>query len=105
MLAAVSGKSQAKANGVIAEQEAEGPKPVAALMDNLLSIDTDLWDNEMKKAFLEDVGVSAKSLISETQRIMEAVVFGLDSGSMAQRVEAEYLKELVSRIETVEKQK
>ena len=38
------------------------------------------------------------------QRTIEAVVLGLENGSMAQRVQAEFLKEMVTRIETLEKQ-
>jgi len=65
-------------------------------------MDTDMWDAEMTKEFLSEGGVSSKALISEVQRTMEAVVLGLENGSMAQRVQAEFLKELVTRIERVE---
>ena len=101
--AALSGESQAKADKVAAEQEAVGPKPAGQILDTLLSIDTDAWDGEIRNAFTND-GIAPKSLIGETQRVIEAVVLGLESGSMAQRVQAEYLKELVTRIETIEKQ-
>jgi len=76
------------------------------LMDKLLVMDTEMWDAEMRKEFTaaqEGEGtVTSKSLMSEVQRTMEAVILGLDSGSMAQRVQAEYLKELVTRIEQME---
>ena len=109
--AALSGESQAKADEKVAEQLAEDSnalKPATILLDQLLSIDTDGWDSAMKKAFSAKEGeeghVSPKALMGETQRIIEAVVLGLENGSMAQRVQAEYLKELVTRIEAIEKQ-
>ena len=42
--AALSGESQAKADQVDVEKDAEGPKPAGILLDKLLSIDTDSWD-------------------------------------------------------------
>ncbi len=101
--AAVAGESQAKADEVAAQQEAQEPKPAAVILDNLLTMDTDAWDAQIRQAFT-DGKIAPKSLIGETQRVIEAVVLGLDNGSMAQRVQAEYLKELVTRIENVEKQ-
>ena len=44
---------------------------------------------------------SEASLAEALQRRMEAVVLGLPSGSHAQRVQAEYLKELEARAQTV----
>ena len=49
--AAVSGKSQASADEVVAEEAKEGPKPAAVLMERLMEIDADLWDVEMRKSF------------------------------------------------------
>ena len=70
------------------------------LFDKLLQVDTDSWESEIRQA-TKDVPTS--DLITEVQRTMENVVLGLDNGSMAQRVQAEYLRELVSRIETIQK--
>ena len=42
--------------------------------------------------------------MGEVQRTIEGVVLGLENGSMAQRVQAEFLKELIQRIEALEKQ-
>lgn len=101
--AAVSGEDAEEANKVVKEEQEQGPKPAAKLMDKLMSMDTDMWESEMKKEFSTttegDDAVSKESLTGEVQRTMEAVVLGLESGSMAQRVQAEYLKELVTRIE------
>lgn len=101
--AAVSGEDQSDADKVIAEDEASGSKPAAIFMDKLMAMDTDMWDSAMVNEFKNEDGVSSKALTSEVQRTMEAVVLGLESGSMAQRVQAEYLKELVTRIEQLEK--
>ena len=101
--AAVAGEAQQAADQLVAKEEAAGPKPSAQLMDKLMGMDTDLWDVEMGKEFGADGGVSANSLTAEVQRTMEAVILGLENGSMAQRVQAEYLKELVTRIQQLEK--
>ena len=103
--AAVSGKSQATADEVLAAEEKQGPKPAAALMERLMQVDADLWDVEMRKSFEDaESGVTSKALLGEVQRTIEGVVLGLENGSMAQRVQAEFLKELVQRIEALEKQ-
>lgn len=75
-------------------------KPEAELFDRLLKMDTDAWEGEIRKSAKE---VSPDSLKTEVQRTMESVVLGLESGSTAQQVQAEYLRELVARIETIEK--
>jgi hypothetical protein len=101
--AAVSGETQSKADTIISQEETLGPKPAAAFMDKLMEMDTDSWDMEMKKEFAsEGDAVTSNSLLSEVQRTMEAVVLGLENGSMAQRVQAEFLKELVTRIEKLD---
>merc|ERR1712127_486388 len=101
--AAVAGENQAVADKVLAEQEKEEKEnPTTALMEQLMDMDTDKWDNALRQAFEGEVG--PKRIMGEVQRTIEAVVLGLENGSMAQRVQAEYLKELVTRIETVEKQ-
>lgn len=74
--------------------------PASELLDHLLKSDTDAWDVEIKIG-IKDVPSSA--LIGEVQRTMETVVLGLESGSMAQRVLAEYLREMMSRIEATGK--
>jgi hypothetical protein len=45
--------------------------------------------------------VGELAFMEALQRRMEAVVLGLSSGSYAQRVQAEYLKELESRAKSV----
>lgn len=82
-----------------ADSNAE-PTPAAKLFEKLLTVDTDRWDAEIQSATKDDV--KPKALISEIQRTMETVVLGLDNGSMAQRVQAEYLRELVTRAEAMQ---
>ena len=77
-----------------------GSSAAGKLFERLLKVDTDNWEAEVRNA-MSDVPLS--SLITEVQRTMETVVLGLENGSMAQRVQAEYLRELVSRIETIQK--
>jgi len=107
--AAVSGQSQGKADEMIAKEENEGPSPAAVLLEKLMAMDTDDWDAELGKHFEastkdEEGGVSPKGILGEVQRTIEGVVLGLENGSMAQRVQAEFLRELVSRIEILEQQ-
>ena len=85
--AAVAGEDQAAADAVAA----------STLLEKLLSVDTDFWDVEIQNSINEEV--SKESLISEVQKTMESVILGLENGSMVQRVQAEYLRELVTRIE------
>lgn len=72
----------------------------AALFESLLKTDTDEWDATIKAGIAD--GASAADLTSEVQRTMESVVLSLDNGSMQQRVMAEYLRELVTRIKALE---
>jgi len=72
------------------------------LFDKLLEIDTDSWDDEIRKGLASSDGMSSQNLTNEIQKTMENVVLGLENGSMAQRVQAEYLRELVTRVEAIE---
>jgi hypothetical protein len=72
--------------------------PAAELFETLLKSDSDNWDSTIKQGVKE---VETSALVAEVQRTMEVVVLGLDNGSMAQRVQAEYLRELVTRIEAI----
>jgi len=98
--ASVSGQNQAKVDEVLAEQGSSEPTSSVLLMERLMETDTDMWGFELKKMF-ETGEVTPLSIKGEVQRTMEAVVLGLDNGSMAQRVQAEYLRELVTRIDNL----
>lgn len=97
--AAVSGKNQAQADEAAAVLS---NKPAAKFLDKLLTMDTDLWDYTLANELQNETEVSTKGVMAEVQKTIEGVVLGLENGSMAQRVQAEYLRELVSRIEALE---
>lgn len=96
--AAVSGKSQASANKAAAE-EANTSSAASDLLERMLSVDTDTWDMEIRKGIEGEC--TKEDLVKEIQRTMEGVILGLENGSMAQRVQAEYLRELITRVEAV----
>lgn len=73
--------------------------PASELFEKLLKVDTDLWDVEIRNGTKE---IKCSVLIKEIQKTMEGVVLGLENGSMAQRVQAEYLSELVTRAEAIQ---
>ena len=71
------------------------PQP---LLEEFLKSDANDWDSLLGSKSQENIA-DLKKLV---QRTMEAVVLSLETGSMAQQVQAEYLKELLQRVETVE---
>jgi hypothetical protein len=81
------------------ESRKTSSSPTSALLDNLLSLDPESWDFEIRMGF--QGGVTSSSLKAEIQRTMETAILGLENGTMAQRVQAEYLKELLTRAEAV----
>ena len=58
----------------------------------------------LHRAAVESGDLSEPSFMEELQRRMERVVLGLQSGSYAQRVQAEYLKEVEARARVVFKE-
>lgn len=68
------------------------------VFDQLLASDADAWDQVLKTT-----SVSLSQMKAVVQKNMETIVLGLDAGSIGQRVQAEYLKEMVNRIEALEK--
>jgi len=100
--AAIAGEDQDAADAAAAKAERESSNTGAsALLEKLLHVDTDNWDIEIRNGIDEGEDVSKEALISEVQKTMEAVILGLENGSMVQRVQAEFLRELVTRIEAV----
>ncbi len=97
--AAVSGEDQAAADAVVAAAKEGDSGAASDLLEKLLRIDTDDWDKEIRKGIENDV--KKEALVKEVQKTMESVILGLENGSMAQRVQAEYLRELVKRIEAI----
>jgi hypothetical protein len=83
--------------------DARNSTEAATLMEHLLHNDTEVWEAEIQKLIQGDTAASSlRALKNEVQRTMETVVLGLETGSLAQRVQAEYLRELVSRIDAIE---
>ena len=74
--------------------------PASAVLAELLAQDEDAWAGTLRRQ-AEAGAVSEVSFLEALQRRMESVVLGLSSGSYAQRVQAEYLKELESRAKEV----
>lgn len=67
-----------------------------SILTQLLQTDADQWDLVLSRhnpAVLKEV-------LSEVQRTTESIVFALEAGSMAQRVQAEYMQELMKRVES-----
>ena len=60
----------------------------------ILSSDADEWDDVLART---DVPLSRVQ--AAVQKTMETVVLNAEAGSVAQRVQAEYLKEIAQRVE------
>lgn len=95
--AALAGEDQSAADAAAVDHN---ESVASALLEKLLHVDTDNWDVAIQNG-IEGGDVSKEALVSEVQKTMEAVVLGLENGSMVQRVQAEFLRELVTRIEAV----
>jgi hypothetical protein len=83
------------------------------LFDQLLQTDADQWDSTIRNGIvytpseIEDNNHTTtimNELILEIQRYMESIILSFESGSMTQRVQAEYLQELIKRIEFIQQQ-
>jgi len=62
-------------------------------------MDAESWDAVLQQEKEVD------NFLKLVQKTMESVVLNLEAGSMAQRVQTEYLQEMVKRIEAAQKQK
>ena len=94
----MTGQSQAAADAA-ADEESNTTSAASELLERMLSVDTDTWDMEIRKGIEGEC--TKDQLVKEIQRTMEGVILGLENGSMAQRVQAEYLRELITRVEAV----
>lgn len=81
--------------------ELENAKESTKLFHQLLQAEAELWDDIIRQGIEQEV--SSDQLLSEVQSKMENIVFSLETGSMSQRVQAEFLKEISKRIETIQK--
>ena len=96
--AALVGEDQAVADALVASG---GESTASSMFEKLLHVDTDEWNAEIKSGIEGSDGVTKDALIGEVQKTMEGVILGLENGSMTQRIQAEFLRELVTRIEAV----
>jgi hypothetical protein len=81
------------------EKRKSSNSAVSMLLDSLLLSDPESWEMEIRMGLKS--GVTSSSLKAEIQRTMETAILGLENGTMAQRIQAEYLKELLKRAEAV----
>mmetsp|Transcript_66707 Transcript_66707/g.74738 ORF Transcript_66707/g.74738 Transcript_66707/m.74738 type:complete len:347 (-) Transcript_66707:78-1118(-) len=85
------------------DNDESSPSTAASeLFEEILKIDTNTWDDKIREGLLSSNDLSSQKLINEIQKTMENVVLGLENGSMAQRIQAEFLRELVTRVESIE---
>ncbi len=70
--------------------------PAEALLQRVMASTEEAWDELLHGAGA--AGATEAGLSTALQQRMEAVVLGLPNGSYAQRVQAEYLKELERRV-------
>ncbi len=68
------------------------------LLTNLLEQDADEWDSTIRAS-----SASSADLMKAVQRTTEKIVLQLEAGSMSQRVQAEYLQELMKRVDASKK--
>ncbi|KXZ43858.1 hypothetical protein GPECTOR_79g137 [Gonium pectorale] len=81
-------------------QETQG---VEGALNTLLYAEERQW-YPLLRSYATDGVITEASFMEALQRRMEGVVLGLQSGSYAQRVQAEYLKEMESRAKAVFKE-
>lgn len=72
---------------------------VDGFLNDLVYAEESEWDAMLRRA--SESGVAEATFMESLQRKMEATVLGLQSGSYAQRVQAEYLKEIEGRAKAV----
>ncbi|GAX20182.1 hypothetical protein FisN_12Hh027 [Fistulifera solaris] len=68
------------------------------LLTILLEQDADEWDSTIRAS-----SASSTDLMKAVQRTTEKIVLQLEAGSMSQRVQAEYLQELMKRVNSSKK--
>lgn len=100
--AALSGHDQTAASAAAAATQGSSDSAATTLLESLLHADPDDWDVEIRRGITAEddkEAVTKDTLVGEVQKTMEGVILGLENGSMAQRVQAEFLRELVTRID------
>ena len=75
-----------------------------ALLQKVMATTEEAWDGLLQSAAVDaGSGVTQLAVVTALQQRMEGVVLGLPNGSYAQRVQAEYLKELERRVNSAYK--
>lgn len=87
---------QLYASRELASSAGENPSEAEQQLIEILSARESNWANLIKEK-AESGGISEESFMEALQKKMESIVLSLSSGSYAQRVQAEYLKELETR--------
>ena len=84
-----------------AARQLSGPERDGAVgaVNEVLFAEEQEWAGTVRKLAAD--GVSEAAFMDVLQRRMETVVLGLTSGSYAQKVQAEYLKEVETRAKAV----
>lgn len=76
---------------------------VAGALNEVVFAEEQDWEPTIRQRALSD-GVAEAAFMEVLQKKMEATVLGMQSGSYAQRVQAEYLKEIEARAKSVFRQ-
>ena len=75
-----------------------------ALLQKVMATTEEAWDGLLQSAAVDaGSGVTQLAVVTALQQRMEGVVLGLPNGSYAQRVQAEYLKELERHVNSAYK--
>ncbi len=103
--AEVAGVADSSSVASTAAAASDEETPAGSVFLRLLSSDAETWDSILNESLKEGIvgtgTVAAGELLGEVQKTIEGCVLGLENGSMRQRVQAEFLRELVTRIEAV----
>jgi len=81
-----------------AEKGGNSDSPAGEFFTGMLRADPQTWDSLLLTLPTED-GADFNDLLNEIQKTIEGVVLGMENGSMGQRVCAEFLREMVTRVE------
>jgi hypothetical protein len=79
-------------------QQIKEPSP---LLVTLLQQSPTGWDATLRSSGGASSSTNSSSVVREIQRHMEAIILSLETGSMAQKVQAEFLREMVRVAESV----
>eukprot|EP00622_Pseudochattonella_farcimen_P000343 FR734809.1.p1 GENE.FR734809.1~~FR734809.1.p1 ORF type:complete len:226 (+),score=34.61 FR734809.1:2-679(+) len=72
------------------------------LLDKIFVTNPDSWDGLLRESLVGDLAVTSSDLLlAEVQSRIETIVLAQEAGSYAQRVQAEFLRELSARIQSI----